>query len=125
MIIYFNLVSNHTKKELEDISEFIEQTEEQMNHMNEVIVENLMEDAKKMKNTLEHSHNDTLKRLSDNYLAIRENLSDISVSKIEIMDKIKEKSLENFLQLQQYYGNAFSEIVEGKFEIKISSEYNF
>ena len=82
--------------------------------MNNLITDDLMDRTIVLKNTVEGGEEQCIKKLSENYTNIKELLSEHSMVKIEILDKLKEKILFNILQMQQYYGLAMSEFVDGK-----------
>jgi hypothetical protein len=78
-----------------------------------------------LKNTVEDSHANSIKRYTENYTIIREMLSEMSIAKIEKLDNIKDKIMENLLTMQDYYGNATRDILEGIILITSSAEYDF
>jgi hypothetical protein len=102
-----------TNKELQETHEFIYELDQKLIDINSLIINDLMDKSSHLKNTAEGGHDNSIKRLSENYTLIKEHLSEISMFKVEVLDKIKEKILSNILQMQQYYGMAMGDIVDG------------
>ena len=117
------ILSNSSLKEIHD---YIHILDDKLTQMNNLITDDLMDRTIYLKNTVEGAEENSIKRLSENFTLIKELLSEHSMQKIEILDKFKEKILSNILQMQQYYGLAMSEFVDGKniYYFIFSSEYN-
>jgi hypothetical protein len=103
-----------TNSSLKEVHDYINVLDNKLTQMNNLITDDLMDRTIYLKNTVEGGEENTIKRLSENYTSIKELLSEHSMLKIEILDKFKEKILSNILQMQQYYGLAMSEFVDGK-----------
>ena len=88
--------------------------------MNNTVTEDLMDKTIFLKNIVEGGHDKSVKKITQNYTDIKEILSEISISKIEILDKFKEKILMNIFEMQDYYGQAMSDFVDCKFLIIIN-----
>ena len=101
--------------QLENTYKFIHKLDDTLTKMNSLITDDLMEKTINIKRNVEGLHDNTIKKLTDNYTSVREILSEISVFKIEVMDKCKDKILSNILSMQQYYGIAMADIVDGMF----------
>jgi hypothetical protein len=115
-----------TNSSLKEIHDYIHILDDKLTQMNNLITDDLMDRTIYLKNTVEGAEENSIKRLSENFTLIKELLSEHSMQKIEILDKFKEKILSNILQMQQYYGLAMSEFVDGKniYYFIFSSEYN-
>jgi hypothetical protein len=82
--------------------------------MNNTVTEDLMDKTIFLKNIVEGGHDKAIKKLTQNYTDIKELLSDISMSKVDILDKFKEKILKNIFEMQEYYAQAMSDFVDCK-----------
>jgi DNA-binding ferritin-like protein (Dps family) len=72
-----------------------------------------MDKTLNLKNNIEGGHENTIEKITDNYTIIKQYLSEYSMFKVEMLDKFKEKILSNILQMQQFYGIAMGDIIEG------------
>jgi hypothetical protein len=82
--------------------------------VNSLITDDLMDRTISLKNTIEDGHNSYLNRYTENYTIIKEMLSEMSMAKIEKLDIIRDRLMEKMLSMQDYYGNATRDILEGK-----------
>jgi hypothetical protein len=82
--------------------------------MNNIVTEDLMDKTILLKNIVEGGHDKSVKTITQNYTDIKEALSEISMFKIEVLDRFKEKILKNILDMQEYYGQAMSDFVDCK-----------
>ena len=82
--------------------------------MNNIVTEDLMDKTILLKNIVEGGHDNSVKKITQNYTDIKEALSEISMFKIEYLDRFKEKILKNILDMQEYYGQAMSDFVDCK-----------
>lgn len=80
--------------------------------MNSHITDDLMDQTIYLKTSIDSNHERAIRRLSESYSELREILSEISMNKIEILDKFKEKLFNNVLSMQQFYGIAMGDILE-------------
>ena len=103
-----------TNTQLREIHDYIHKLDNTLTRMNNLITDDLMDRTIYLKNQVEGGEEQCIKKLSENYTAIKETLSEHSMLKIEILDKLKDRILTNILQMQQYYGMAMSEFVDGK-----------
>jgi serine/threonine protein kinase len=101
-------------RQLNGISNFINELDLLSVKISSLITDDLMERTTQLKNLLEDSHNNSIKRYTENYTVIKEMLSEMSVAKIEKLDTVKENLMKNLLEMQQFYGNATRDIIEGK-----------
>ena len=95
--------------------DFITKAERKIHEMNGLITDELLDRSISLKNSVENEHDKAIQQLTENYTRLREILSEISVNKVEVLDKFKEKILAKILMTQQYYGLAMSDIVDGKY----------
>ena len=73
-----------------------------------------MDKSINLKNIVEHGHELTSNKLTENYTYIKEILSELSVGKFNLMDQIKETIITNILSMQQYYGSAMADFLDCK-----------
>jgi hypothetical protein len=67
-----------------------------------------------LKNTVEDSHANSIKRYTENYTIIKEMLSEMSIAKIEKLDTVKDKLMENLFSMEGYYESATRDIIEAQ-----------
>ena len=94
---------------------FISELDSKLTDINRSITDDLLDQTIYLKNTIEENHQNSIKRISENYTRIKEQLSDSCMLKIDILDKLKERIIANIQQMQQYYGLAISDFVDGNF----------
>jgi hypothetical protein len=99
---------------LKDMHNFVTKLDTNLTEINRIITDDLMDRTIFLKNTIEDGHENSVKRISENYTQIKEQMSENSMLKIEILDKLRERIISNIQQMQQYYGIAMSEFVDGK-----------
>ncbi len=95
-----------------------------LTQMNNVVTDELMEKTIYLKNTVESGHDKAVRKITQNYTDIKEILSEISMFKIEVLDRFKDKILKNTLHMQEYYGIAMSDFVDGKYILIFSTKCN-
>lgn len=108
---------------MKETLEFITQAERKIHEMNGIITDELLDRSIILKNSVETGHDSAIQKLTENYTRLRELLSEISVSKVEVLDKFKDKILARILMTQQNYGLAMSDIVDGIISFKNSYKY--
>jgi hypothetical protein len=109
----FDDCHNYSNYELKQTADFVNKLDIVLQDINILITDELMDRTIQMKNNVEGCHENSIKKLSENFTSIREGLSELSVYKVEMLDKMKEKILSSILSMQAFYGAAMGDILEG------------
>jgi serine/threonine protein kinase len=102
-----------TNSKLQETWNFINKLDTEINQISHIITNEIMDKTLNLKNNIEGGHENTIEKITDNYTIIKQYLSEYSMFKVEMLDKFKEKILSNILQMQQFYGIAMGDIIEG------------
>jgi len=98
--------------------------------VNSILTDDLMDKTIFLKNIVEGGHDKAIKKITQNYTDIKEMLSEVSMFKVEVIDRFKDKILLNIFHMQEYYGQAMADFVDCKILLLLlnffdRSEYYF
>ncbi len=82
--------------------------------MNRSITDDLIENLINMKNEVTQTKENSIKYINNNVKLIKQKIDELAEKNIALVNNLNSKVIEDTIKLQEYFGYAYSEVVDGK-----------